>query len=168
LRRRQRSMQIRSRPSARRAVAPCRPPAARTAAPRTCNVRSPGPCIPPIVEATTSGSSIAHSSPMTSPQLTNGSRRSRSPISRYGPQRLLSGIVAFKFRDPDLLELIQFPRPDLRTEGGIDHSAISVADAERSIAFYAERLGLSLQSRQVNRGPAGYSKGAAGPQPNLP
>jgi catechol 2,3-dioxygenase-like lactoylglutathione lyase family enzyme len=93
-----------------------------------------------------------------------------TPISRYGPQRLLSGIVAFKFRDPDghLLELIQFPRPDLRAEGGIDHSAISVADAERSIAFYAERLGLSLQSRQVNRGPAGYSKGAAGPQPNLP
>jgi catechol 2,3-dioxygenase-like lactoylglutathione lyase family enzyme len=79
-----------------------------------------------------------------------------TPISRHGPQRLPGGVVAFKFRDVDghPLELIQFPRPDPRTEGGIDHSAISVADAERSIGFYAERLGLSLQSRQVNRGPA--------------
>lgn len=79
-----------------------------------------------------------------------------TPISRHGPQALPGGIVAFKFRDPDghPLELIQFPRPDPRTEGGIDHSAISVADAERSIAFYAARLGLSLQSRQINRGPA--------------
>ena len=42
-----------------------------------------------------------------------------TPISRYGPQRLPGGIVAFKFRDPDghPLELIQFPRPDPRTEG---------------------------------------------------
>ncbi len=79
-----------------------------------------------------------------------------TPISRRGPQALPGGIVAFKFRDPDghPLELIQFPRPDPRTEGGIDHSAISVADAERSIAFYSEQLGLSVQSRQVNRGPA--------------
>jgi catechol 2,3-dioxygenase-like lactoylglutathione lyase family enzyme len=79
-----------------------------------------------------------------------------TPISRYGPQRLPGGIVAFKFRDPDghPLELIQFPRPDPRTAGGIDHSAISVSDAERSIAFYAARLGLSPQSRQVNSGPA--------------
>jgi catechol 2,3-dioxygenase-like lactoylglutathione lyase family enzyme len=78
------------------------------------------------------------------------------PISRHGPQRLPGGIVAFKFRDPDghPLELIQFPRPDPRTAGGIDHSAISVSDAERSIVFYAAQLGLSLQSRQVNRGPA--------------
>jgi catechol 2,3-dioxygenase-like lactoylglutathione lyase family enzyme len=79
-----------------------------------------------------------------------------TPISRHGPQALPGGIVAFKFRDPEghPLELIQFPRPDPRTAGGIDHSAITVANAERSIAFYAARLGLSLQSRQVNRGPA--------------
>ncbi|HEY5207516.1 MAG TPA: VOC family protein [Roseiarcus sp.] len=79
-----------------------------------------------------------------------------TPISRHGPQRLPGGILAFKFRDPEghPLELIQFPRPDPRTTGGIDHSAISVADAERSIAFYAARLGLSLQSRQINHGPA--------------
>jgi catechol 2,3-dioxygenase-like lactoylglutathione lyase family enzyme len=79
-----------------------------------------------------------------------------TPISRHGPQALPGGVVAFKFRDPDghPLELIQFPRPDPRTDGGIDHSAISVADAERSIAFYAEQLGLSVQTRQVNRGQA--------------
>jgi catechol 2,3-dioxygenase-like lactoylglutathione lyase family enzyme len=35
---------------------------------------------------------------------------------------------------------------------GIDHSAISVADSERSIAFY-EGLGLSVAARSLNRGP---------------
>jgi catechol 2,3-dioxygenase-like lactoylglutathione lyase family enzyme len=77
-----------------------------------------------------------------------------TPISCHGPQRLPGGIVA-KFRDPDghPLELIQFPQPDPRTAGGIDHSAICVADAERSIAIYIARLGLSLQERHVNRGP---------------
>ncbi len=77
-------------------------------------------------------------------------------ISRDGPEALPGGVVAFKFRDPDghPLELIRFPRPDPRTEGGVDHSAISVADAERSIAFYAARLGLTVQSRRINRGPA--------------
>jgi catechol 2,3-dioxygenase-like lactoylglutathione lyase family enzyme len=79
-----------------------------------------------------------------------------TPISREGPQALLGGIIAFKFRDPDghPLELIEFPRADPRTEAGIDHSAISVADPDRSIAFYSARLGLSVQSRQVNGGPS--------------
>jgi catechol 2,3-dioxygenase-like lactoylglutathione lyase family enzyme len=79
-----------------------------------------------------------------------------SPISRNGPQALPGGIVAFKFRDPDghPLELIQFPAPDPATQGGIDHSAIVVASAGRSIAFYATRLGLRVTARQVNSGPA--------------
>lgn len=79
-----------------------------------------------------------------------------TPISRHGPQALPGGIIAFKFRDTDghPLELIEFPRPDPRTDVGVDHSALSVADPERSIAFYADRLGLSVQSRQVNRGSA--------------
>ena len=79
-----------------------------------------------------------------------------TPISRNGPQALPGGVAAFKFRDPDghPLELIQFPRPDPLTRGGIDHSAICVADPNRSIAFYAARLGLAVQARQVNRGPA--------------
>jgi catechol 2,3-dioxygenase-like lactoylglutathione lyase family enzyme len=78
-----------------------------------------------------------------------------TPISLDGPQRLpeaSGGVTAFKFRDPDghPLELIQFPGPDRAV--GIDHSAISVADAERSIAFYTG-LGLSLGPHQVNTGP---------------
>jgi catechol 2,3-dioxygenase-like lactoylglutathione lyase family enzyme len=77
-------------------------------------------------------------------------------ISRNGPQTLPGGVIAFKFRDPDdhPLELIQFPQADPATAHGIDHSAISVADADRSIAFYTATLGLSVTARQVNTGPA--------------
>jgi catechol 2,3-dioxygenase-like lactoylglutathione lyase family enzyme len=81
--------------------------------------------------------------------------RASSPIviSRNGPVRLPArsgGVTAFKFRDPDghPLELIEFPRPQ---PPGIDHSAISVADTDRSIAFY-EALGLRAASRQINMG----------------
>ena len=79
-----------------------------------------------------------------------------TPISRNGPQALPGGIVAFKFRDPDghPLELIQFPAADPATAGGIDHSAISVGDVGRSVAFYAAELGLTESARQVNTGPA--------------
>lgn len=78
-----------------------------------------------------------------------------TPISIGGPQRLpqrSGGAIAFKFRDPDghPLELIEFPD---RSIGGIDHSAIVVADAERSIAFYHDTLGLRLGARQLNTGP---------------
>ena len=90
-------------------------------------------------------------------------------ISREGPQRLPAasgGACAFKFRDPDghALELIAFaPGQGARcwrhtARGvagptlGIDHAAISVSDVERSIVFY-QRLGFSVQSRQLNRGP---------------
>ena len=77
-------------------------------------------------------------------------------ISTNGPQALPGGIVAFKFRDPDghPLELIQFPASDPATSGGIDHSAISVGDVSRSIAFYAAELGLAERARQVNTGEA--------------
>ena len=79
-----------------------------------------------------------------------------TPISRGGPQVLPGGIEAFKFRDGDghPLELIRFPAPDPLTANGIDHSAISVADAGRSAAFYAGSLGLRVASHQVNAGPA--------------
>ncbi len=77
-----------------------------------------------------------------------------TPISHFGPQTLpqrSGGAVAFKFRDPDghPLELIQFPD---RHAGGIDHSAIAVADVERSIGFYRDQLGLRVASRQTNTG----------------
>jgi catechol 2,3-dioxygenase-like lactoylglutathione lyase family enzyme len=90
-----------------------------------------------------------------------------TPISKQGPQLLppsAGGVQAFKFRDPDghPLELISFPKGSgdpvwQRRTGdalflGIDHSAIVVRDAERSIAFY-EALGLSILSRSLNHGP---------------
>jgi len=79
-----------------------------------------------------------------------------TPISQGGPVTLPGGVVAFKFRDPQMhpLELIQFPTPDPATAEGIDHSAIAVANAERSIAFYGKNLGLKPIARQTNNGPA--------------
>jgi catechol 2,3-dioxygenase-like lactoylglutathione lyase family enzyme len=76
-------------------------------------------------------------------------------ISLGGPQRLPAasgGVTALKFCDPDghPLEFLGFP--DGRS-GGIDHSAIVVSSAERSIAFYRERLGLQVTARQTNAGP---------------
>jgi catechol 2,3-dioxygenase-like lactoylglutathione lyase family enzyme len=91
-----------------------------------------------------------------------------TPISEGGPQVLppsSGGVTAWKFRDPDghPLELIAFPPGsgpeawrdaprDLLTVG-LDHSAISVADAGRSAGFYEGALGLGRVSQQVNRGP---------------
>jgi catechol 2,3-dioxygenase-like lactoylglutathione lyase family enzyme len=88
-------------------------------------------------------------------------------ISRDGPQRLpeaSGGVCAVKFRDPDghPVELIEFPPASLPQRWavagdgitlGIDHSAITVADADRSIDFYRSAFGLRLQARQVNQGP---------------
>lgn len=89
-------------------------------------------------------------------------------ISVGGPQLLppASGSVrAFKFRDPDghPLELIWFPdgqgrdvwhsRPGGLLFKGIDHSAISVADTERSCQFY-QSLGFSLSNSSLNEGKA--------------
>ena len=96
--------------------------------------------------------------------------RDITPISHGQPQLLpisSGGVQAFKFRDPDghPLELLQFPSgqmPDAwrrrsRLEGqlglGIDHSAISVTDAQASALFY-EALGLSAGERMLNQGQA--------------
>jgi catechol 2,3-dioxygenase-like lactoylglutathione lyase family enzyme len=100
-----------------------------------------------------------------------------SSISMPGPQHLPAssgGVTAFKFRDPEghPLELLAFApghepaawRPGETTPGeatpggdrrlclGIDHSAISVAETERSVAFYGA-LGLAVSARSLNRGP---------------
>ncbi|MDQ6619306.1 MAG: VOC family protein [Pseudomonadota bacterium] len=90
-------------------------------------------------------------------------------ISRGGAVTLpaaASGVTVFKFRDVDghPLELISFPEgvgdPKWQRHSsggptlGIDHSAITVADTERSIAWYTASLGFDLVSRQTNRGPA--------------
>ena len=93
-------------------------------------------------------------------------RHGATSITRGGPQTLppaTGSVTAWKFRDPDghPLELIAFPQgtgdpawqaahapgPTL----GIDHSAISVGDVQRSIAFY-ELLGLRVAARGLNHG----------------
>ncbi|AWN52502.1 VOC family protein [Methylobacterium sp. 17Sr1-1] len=89
------------------------------------------------------------------------------PISTDGPVRLpdsSGGVTAFKFRDPEghPLEFLAFPpaatpaawrRPDASDPClGLDHSAISVADTARSVAFY-DSLGLRVASRSLNTGP---------------
>jgi catechol 2,3-dioxygenase-like lactoylglutathione lyase family enzyme len=88
------------------------------------------------------------------------------PITCGGPQTLppsTGSVMAFKFRDPDghPLELIAFPNgtgdpmwqsgPAKGPALGIDHSAIGIADVERSILFYG-LLGLGIAARGVNRG----------------
>jgi len=78
-------------------------------------------------------------------------------ISTGGPQRLPAasgGATAFKFRDPEghPLELIAFAGDDPGPIPRIDHSAISVADTARSIAFY-QGLGLTVGARSLNHGP---------------
>jgi len=88
-----------------------------------------------------------------------------TPISTAGPQVLpiaSGGVKAFKFRDPEghPLELIAFA-PDAKPIQwqrasdnyciGIDHSAVSVSDTLRSIAFY-ESLGLRRTASSLNVG----------------
>ncbi len=90
-----------------------------------------------------------------------------SAISTGGPQRLpenSGGVTAFKFRDPDghPLELLSFPvgRIPASWHGsdprrlflGVDHSAISVADTERSVDYYTD-LGLRVAAKTLNQGP---------------
>ena len=91
-----------------------------------------------------------------------------SPITTGGAQQLPAssgGVIAFKFRDPDghPLELLSFPPGGVpenwRSHGsaspflGIDHSAISVSQSARSVAFY-ESLGFKVTNRTVNDDPA--------------
>ena len=74
-----------------------------------------------------------------------------------------AGIKAYKFKDPDghPLELLWFPpdkgRPKWqRADGklflGIDHSAIGVSSTKRSISFYRDLIGLSVDGSGVNTG----------------
>ena len=87
-------------------------------------------------------------------------------ISTDGPQLLpanTGGVSAFKFRDPDghPLELLHLPSgvgDDAwhHSEGskplGYDHSAIVVADVERSMRFYQNLLGFRYGGRSLNTG----------------
>ena len=76
-----------------------------------------------------------------------------------------AGIRAFKFKDPDghPLELLQFPadkgdprwHEDQQDDGrpkGFDHSAISIADTNASLAFYRDILGFHVKGQCINSG----------------
>lgn len=85
-----------------------------------------------------------------------------------------AGIRAYKFKDPDghPLELLYFPpgkgNPKWQQTGdalflGIDHSAITVADTERSVRFWADMIGLAVAGGSLNSGPTQqHLDGAAG------
>jgi catechol 2,3-dioxygenase-like lactoylglutathione lyase family enzyme len=98
-------------------------------------------------------------------------RRLRQHKARHAstaPQRLpdwnkdAGGIRAFYFHDPDghVLEVLQFPPGKgqerwQRTDGlflGIDHTAIVVADTDKSLAFYQGKLGMKVAGRGENWG----------------
>jgi catechol 2,3-dioxygenase-like lactoylglutathione lyase family enzyme len=88
-------------------------------------------------------------------------------ITEGGPVLLppnTGSVTAFKFRDPEghPLELISFPDGvgapvwhQIPGPGilGLDHTAISVMDVDRSIAFYTELLGFRVGGRTLNKGP---------------
>lgn len=72
-------------------------------------------------------------------------------------------VTAFKFRDPEghPLELISFPQGVgdpvwHQTPGtgilGMDHTAISIMDVDRSLAFYEGLLGFKIGDRSLNQG----------------
>ncbi len=74
-----------------------------------------------------------------------------------------AGISAFYFRDPDghNLEIIHFPKgkgnekwqqPTDRLFLGIDHTAIGIADTDKSAAFYQDLLGLKVAGNSENYG----------------
>ena len=75
-----------------------------------------------------------------------------------------AGIKAVKFKDPDghPLELLWFPagkgdprwqRGDGRLFLGIDHSAITVGDTQRSARFWRDLVGLEIAGGSLNSGP---------------
>jgi catechol 2,3-dioxygenase-like lactoylglutathione lyase family enzyme len=74
----------------------------------------------------------------------------------------VGGIRAFYFRDVDghPLELIWYPpsKGDPRWQArdrlflGIDHTAITVADTERSVRFWRDLVGLAVTGESVNEG----------------
>jgi catechol 2,3-dioxygenase-like lactoylglutathione lyase family enzyme len=89
---------------------------------------------------------------------------SAAPQTIPADNRAAAGIRAFKFRDPDghPLELLYFPPGKGATKWhaargealflGIDHSAITVADSERSLRFYRDILGLKVAGESLNDG----------------
>lgn len=107
--------------------------------------------------------------------VTNDIETAWTQLERGGPGVVTKGepvllppntgsVTAFKFRDPEghPLELITFPQgvgdPVWQQAAGtgiigMDHTAISVMDVERSLAFYEGLLGFGIGTRSLNTGP---------------
>jgi catechol 2,3-dioxygenase-like lactoylglutathione lyase family enzyme len=95
-------------------------------------------------------------------------REHRVRHASTGPQRIpdwnraAAGIRAFYFRDPDghFLEILSFPpgkgparwQEKSRLFLGIDHTAITVSNTERSLSFYRDRLGMQVAGESENHG----------------
>src|SRR4051794_313477 len=96
-------------------------------------------------------------------------RRNKVQHASTGPQRLpdwnlnAGGISAFYFRDPDghNLEILNFPagKGDAKWHRrgddlfmGIDHTAIVVADTDKSLGFYRDALGMRVVGTSENYG----------------
>ncbi len=93
-------------------------------------------------------------------------RAGGQPISRHGPERLPAasgGVTAYKFRDPDghPLELLARASGDGGRAGRestsglpatVDHTAMSVTDMSRALAFYQTVLGLEAGTDHINTG----------------
>ena len=87
-------------------------------------------------------------------------------VTKGAPVKLppnTGSVAAFKFRDPEghPLELIYFPpgEGDPQWQGktvsgivGYDHTAISVMDINRSVAFYTKLLGFKIGASSLNKG----------------
>ena len=91
-------------------------------------------------------------------------RVSPSPQTLPATIPAAAGIRAFYFLDPDghPLEILAFPpdkgaarwhTPSDQLFLGIDHTAIVVWDTDRSLAFYANLLGLDVKGESMNAGP---------------
>ena len=85
-----------------------------------------------------------------------------TPISA-APQFLPNGVGAWKFRNAcgHAMELLFFPEgvgdPRWHESGeklfqGLDHTAIAIADTDRSLRFYVGELGLNLRYASYNQG----------------
>jgi catechol 2,3-dioxygenase-like lactoylglutathione lyase family enzyme len=87
---------------------------------------------------------------------------SSAPQTIPASNRTAAGIKAYKFKDPDghPLELLYFPPDKGRAKWqdksrlflGIDHSAITVADTQRSTGFWRDLIGLAVAGGSLNSG----------------
>ncbi len=96
-------------------------------------------------------------------QDNNVAQISAHPITIPASNAGAAGIKAIKFRDPERhdLELIYFPsgkgsaawrKPTNKLFRGLDHTAMTIASTEKSVAFYRDLLGFRVGGVTFNTG----------------